>query len=136
MFGIKRMHQQRDRLYRKTQRLEKQAKASRERAIDHALEKATSPEGLIASFVLGASTQLDITRKARKNILNGATKEVMSFLISQLSAYWNAGMQNQSEPEQPKDPQTPSDTNEDVPESGVVKTDQDIDDVFPSKENS
>lgn len=87
MFGIKRMHQQRDRLYLRTQLLEKRAKASRDKAIDNALEKATSPAGLIASFVLGASTQLDITRKARKNLLNGASRDLLSFLVAQVSAY-------------------------------------------------
>ena len=87
MFGIKRMHQQRERLYLRTQLLEKRAKASRDKAIDNALDKATSPAGLIASFVLGASTQLDITRKARKNLLNGASRDVLSFLLAQVSAY-------------------------------------------------
>jgi hypothetical protein len=87
MFGIKRMHQQRDRLYLRTQLLEKRAKASRDKAIDNALDKATSPAGLIASFVLGATTQLDITRKARKSLLNGASRDVLSFLVAQVSAY-------------------------------------------------
>jgi hypothetical protein len=87
MFGIKRMNQQRDRLYMRTQLLEKCAKQSREKAVDNLLDKATSPSGLLASFVLGATTQLDITRKARKNLLNGASRDVLSFLMSQVSAY-------------------------------------------------
>ncbi|WP_111638376.1 hypothetical protein [Marinomonas shanghaiensis] len=87
MFGIKRMNQQRDRLYMRTQLLEKRAKQSREKAVDNLLDKATSPSGLLASFVLGATTQLDITRKARKNLLNGASRDVLSFLMSQVSAY-------------------------------------------------
>ena len=87
MFGINRMYKQRDRLYLRTQILEKCAKVSRDKAIDNLLGKATSPAGLLASFVLGATTQLDITRNARKNLLNGASKEVLSFVIAQLTAY-------------------------------------------------
>lgn len=87
MFGLKRMNRQREHLYLRTQILEKRAKLSREKAVDNILDKATSPAGLIASFVLGASTQLDIARKARKNLLNGASRDVLSFLISQVSAY-------------------------------------------------
>lgn len=87
MFGINRMYKQRDRLYLRTQILEKRAKVSRDKAIDNLLGKATSPAGLVASFVLGATTQLDITRNVRKNLLNGASKEVWSFVIAQLTAY-------------------------------------------------
>ncbi|MBU1296283.1 MAG: hypothetical protein KJ609_13830 [Gammaproteobacteria bacterium] len=87
MFGLKQMHQKRERLYLRTQVLEKRAKLSRDNAVDNILEKATSPTGLIASFVLGASTQLDITRKVRKNLLNGASRDVLSFLMTQVSVY-------------------------------------------------
>ena len=87
MFGLKRMNRQRERLYLRTRILEKRAKLSREKAVDNILDKATSPAGLLASFVLGASTQLDISRKVRKNLLNGASRDVLSFLISQVSAY-------------------------------------------------
>jgi hypothetical protein len=87
MFGINRMYKQRERLYLRTQILEKRAKISREEAIDNLVGKATSPAGLLASFVLGATTQLDITRNARKNLLNGASKEVLSFVVAQLTAY-------------------------------------------------
>lgn len=87
MFGLKQMHQKRERLYLRTQVLEKRAKLSRDNAVDNILDKATSPTGLIASFVLGASTQLDITRKVRKNLLNGASRDVLSFLVAQVSAY-------------------------------------------------
>ncbi|NLQ16649.1 hypothetical protein HGG82_03290 [Marinomonas sp. M1K-6] len=83
MFGIKRMHQQRERLYLRTQVFEKHAKLSREKAIDNLVDKATSPAGLIASFVLGASTQFDITQKISKSLLNGASKEILSFFIAQ-----------------------------------------------------
>ena len=133
MFGIKRMHQQRERLFLRTQLLEKRAKASRDKAIDNALEKATSPEGLIASFVLGATTQLDITRKARKNLLNGASRDVLSFLISQVSAYMTAESPKQEDSAEAEDAPKTSDPTENIPDSGVVKTDQDIEDVFPSK---
>jgi hypothetical protein len=87
MFGLKQMHQKRERLYLRTQVLEKRAKLSRDNAVDNILDKATSPTGLIASFVLGASTQLDITRKVRKNLLNGASRDVLSFLMTQVSVY-------------------------------------------------
>lgn len=87
MFGLKRMNRQRKHLYERTQRLEKRAKLSRENAIDDALDKATSPAGLIASFVLGASTQLDITKNIRKSLLNGASRDVLSFLSTQVMAY-------------------------------------------------
>ncbi|WP_339720503.1 hypothetical protein [Marinomonas primoryensis] len=87
MFGLKRMHRQRKHLYERTQRLGKRAKLSRENAIDDVLDKATSPAGLIASFVLGASTQLDITKKIRKSLLNGASRDVLSFLSTQVMAY-------------------------------------------------
>ena len=89
MFGLKRMRQQRERLYFRTQILEKRAKASRDKAVDNLLDTATSPTGLLASFALGASTQLDITRKARKNLLNGASRDVASFLVAQVAAYMN-----------------------------------------------
>lgn len=133
MFGIKRMHQQRERLYLRTQLLEKRAKASRDKAIDKALEKATSPEGLIASFVLGATTQLDITRKARKNLLNGASRDVLSFLISQVSAYMTAESPKQEDSAEGEDAPKTSDSTENIPDSGVIKTDQDIEGVFPEK---
>lgn len=133
MFGIKRMHQQRERLYLRTQLLEKRAKASRDKAIDNALEKATSPEGLIASFVLGATTQLDITRKARKNLLNGASRDVLSFLISQVSAYMTAESPKQEDSMEAEDAPKTSDSTENIPDSGVIKTDQDIEGVFPEK---
>ena len=87
MFGLKSMNRQRKHLYERTQRLEKRAKLSRENAIDDALDKATSPAGLIASFVLGASTQLDITKNIRKSLLNGASRDVLSFLSTQVMAY-------------------------------------------------
>jgi hypothetical protein len=87
MFGLKRMHRQRKHLYERTQRLGKRAKLSRENAIDDVLDKATSPAGLIASFALGASTQLDITKKIRKSLLNGASRDVLSFLSTQVMAY-------------------------------------------------
>lgn len=133
MFGIKRMHQQRERLFLRTQLLEKRAKASRDKAIDKALEKATSPEGLIASFVLGATTQLDITRKARKNLLNGASRDVLSFLISQVSAYMTAESPKQEDSMEAEDAPKTSDSTENIPDSGVIKTDQDIEGVFPEK---
>ncbi|UTV98564.1 hypothetical protein KDW99_15050 [Marinomonas rhizomae] len=133
MFGIKRMHQQRERLFLRTQLLEKRAKASRDKAIDKALEKATSPEGLIASFVLGATTQLDITRKARKNLLNGASRDVLSFLISQVSAYMTAESPKQEDSAEAEDAPKTSDSTENIPDSGVIKTDQDIEEVFPEK---
>ena len=47
MFGLKRMHRQRVRLYERTQVLEKRAKASREKAVDELFDKATSPAGLM-----------------------------------------------------------------------------------------
>jgi hypothetical protein len=87
MFGLKLMHRQRKHLYERTQRLEKRAKLSRENVIDDVLDKATSPAGLIASFVLGASTQLDITKKIRKSLLNGASRDVLSFLSTQVMTY-------------------------------------------------
>lgn len=90
MFGLKRMHKQRVRLYERTQVLEKRAKASREKAVDELFDKAISPAGLMASFVLGASTQLDVTKKIRKNLLNFASRDVLSFLFSQVMAYMNA----------------------------------------------
>ena len=137
MFGLKRMRQQRERLYFRTQILEKRAKASRDKAVDNLLDKATSPTGLLASFVLGASTQLDITRKARKNLLNGASRDVLSFLISQASAYMTAEPPNPNPKpeysERAEDAPKTSDSTENIPDSGVVKTDQDIEDVFPSK---
>jgi hypothetical protein len=97
MFGLKRMHKQRERLYLRTQILEKQAKATRKKAVDKILDKATSPTGLLASFVLGASTQLDITQKMRKNVLDGASRDVLSFLITQAFAYMNAANISDSE---------------------------------------
>lgn len=103
MFGIKRMHQQRERLYLRTQLLEKRAKASRDKAIDNALDKATSPAGLIASFVLGASTQLDIAQQVRKNLLNGVSRDVLSLLIAQVSAY----MASTTAPASPSPESTP-----------------------------
>lgn len=87
MFGIKRLHRQRDRLYERTQRLEKQASDSRKQAKDTALDIASSPAGLIASFVMGATTQCDISKKARQNLLSGASKDVLSFLSTQVMAY-------------------------------------------------
>lgn len=133
MFGLKRMRQQRERLYFRTQILEKRAKASRDKAVDNLLDKATSPTGLLASFALGASTQLDITRKARKNLLNGASRDVLSFLISQVSAYMTAESPKQEDSAQAEDAPKTSDPTENIPDSGVVKTDQDIEDVFPDK---
>ena len=133
MFGIKRMHQQRDRLYLRTQLLEKRAKQSREKAVDNLLDKATSPAGLLTSFVLGATTQLDITRKARKNLLNGASRDVLSFLISQVSTYMSAESPKQEDSTQAEDSQKTPDSTENIPDSGVVKIDQNIEDVFPSK---
>ena len=97
MFGLKQMQKQREHLYLRTKVLEKRAKISREKAVDNILDKATSPTGLFASFVLGASTQLDITRKLRKNLLNGASRDVLSFLITQGLAYMNSAQVSDSE---------------------------------------
>ena len=116
MFGIKRMHQQRDRLYLRTQLLEKRAKQSREKAVDNLLDKATSPAGLLASFVLGATTQLDISRKARKNLLNGASRDILSFLMSQVSTYMAASAEQKTackESMTPEDEETPSESEDD-----------------------
>ena len=110
MFGLKRMHKQRDRLYLRTQIFEKQAKMSREKAIDNVLEKVSSPTGLFVSFVLGASTQLDIRRKIRKSLLNGASRDVMSFLIAQVSAYMSAVQTDDSEKEPSNEESTTSPT--------------------------
>jgi len=87
MFGLKRMHKRRKLLYERTQNLEKYAKKSREKAIDTVLDKAITPTGLIASFVLGASTQLDITKKVKKNLLNDASRDVLSFISAQMMSY-------------------------------------------------
>lgn len=86
MFGIRHMQKQRDRLYKRTQLLEKQAKVSRDKALDSSLNKASSPEGLIASFLLGVSTQCDLTKKVRENLLSTASKDLVSFVITQFMA--------------------------------------------------
>ncbi|WP_421854903.1 hypothetical protein [Marinomonas sp.] len=123
MFGLKRMHKQRDRLYLRTQVLEKRAKLSREKAVDNILDKATSPTGLIASFVLGASTQLDITKKVRKNLLNGASRDVLSFLMSQVSAY----MASSTAPASPSPESTPPESEEpEVTESKIHSGEENI----------
>jgi|UniRef100_A6W0I8 hypothetical protein len=116
MFGIKRMHRQRERLYLRTQLLEKRAKQSREKAVDNLLDKATSPAGLLASFVLGATTQLDISRKARKNLLNGASRDILGFLMSQVSTFMAASAEQKTackENMAPEDEETPSDSDND-----------------------
>ncbi|ETX10814.1 hypothetical protein MUS1_12620 [Marinomonas ushuaiensis DSM 15871] len=87
MFGLKRMHKRRKLLYERTQNLEKCAKKSREKAIGAVLDKAITPTGLITSFVLGASTQLDVTKKVKKNLLDGASRDVLSFLSTQMMSY-------------------------------------------------
>lgn len=86
MFGIRHMQKQRDRLYKRTQLLEKQAKISRDKALDSTLNKASSPEGLFASFLLGASSQCDLTKKVRENLFDTASKDLVSFVITQLMA--------------------------------------------------
>ncbi|MBJ7553552.1 hypothetical protein [Marinomonas spartinae] len=106
MFGLKKMQRERDRLFAKTQQLEKKATTSRNKAKDSILAMAVSPAGLIASFVLGATTQCDISKKARQNLLNGATKEVLSFLSSQVMAYMSADPQKTPPAEEETSPQT------------------------------
>ncbi|WP_148039061.1 hypothetical protein [Marinomonas hwangdonensis] len=86
MFGIRHMQKQRDRLYKRTQLLEKQAKVSRDKVLDSSLNKASSPEGLFASFLLGVSTQCDLTKKVRENLLSTASKDLVSFVITQFMA--------------------------------------------------
>jgi len=110
VFGLKRMHKQRERLYLRTQILEKHAKLSREKAVDNILDKATSPAGLIASFVLGASTQLDITKKIRKSLLNGASRDVLSFLSTQVMVYMTTETQKMAM----KEESTPTDQAEEM----------------------
>ncbi len=86
MFGIRHMQKQRDRLYKRTQLLEKQAKVSRDKALNTSLKKASSPEGLLASFLLGATSQCDLTKKVRENLLSTASKDLVSFVMAQFMA--------------------------------------------------
>jgi len=56
---------------------------TREWPFDDVLDKRPVA-GLIASFALGASTQLDITKKIRRALLNGASRDVWFFLSTQV----------------------------------------------------
>ncbi|MGO1297828.1 MAG: hypothetical protein ACTMIA_11030 [Vibrio sp.] len=102
MFGIKKMKHQRDTLYRQTKQLEQLASVSRTKAKDSALHTASSPPGLLVSFIMGATTQTDLAKHARRNLLSRATRDVFSFLSAQLIA----GM-SESTPAQPPSEPTP-----------------------------
>ncbi|SBS37586.1 hypothetical protein MSP8886_04187 [Marinomonas spartinae] len=117
MFGLKKMQRERDRLFEKTQQLEKQATTSRNKAKDSILAMAVSPTGLLASFVLGATTQCDISKKARQNLLNGATKEVLGFLSSQVMAYMSADSQKTPASEEEEAPSQTDRFSQDSPAS-------------------
>ncbi|MFC3024402.1 hypothetical protein ACFODT_11260 [Vibrio zhugei] len=86
MFGIKQMKRQRDTLYCQTKQWENIAAVCRKQAKDRALQTASSPQGLLVSFLLGATTQTDLATHARRNLLSRATRDVFSFLSAQMMA--------------------------------------------------
>lgn len=95
MFGLKQMQRQRHLLYEHTKQLEKQATSSREKAKARALEMAISPTGLLSSFILGASTQCELSQRARRNLLNGTSRDVLNLLSSQWLAYMHSSPQSE-----------------------------------------
>ncbi|REG82193.1 hypothetical protein [Marinomonas pollencensis] len=75
MFGLSRMRRQRELLYLKTQALEVRAAKSRGNARRSVLTNLVRPEGLLASFMLGLTTQCSILDKERARVLKMACDE-------------------------------------------------------------
>lgn len=74
MFGLSRLYQERESLYKRTCGLRDQALHERKSLTKKVLLKMAGPEGIVASFILGLTTQCDQTRKIRSVLLQEASK--------------------------------------------------------------
>ncbi len=84
MFGLAKLHRQRERFYEQTKALESLARESRQQYVSQSLQKAASPAGLALSFMLGLTTQCESAKWQRNLLLASARNELITVWIQQL----------------------------------------------------
>lgn len=89
MFGLNKMHQEREQLYLRCKREQAKAAADRGLAKRQTLETISSTKGLVVSFVLGLTTQCDAAQHTRRTLLKGLQTEVLGVIGQYVAARFN-----------------------------------------------